>query len=1577
MQQSDQRNPEECFKFTSVALNTLRKGESSTTHTFTLEDLTKRDVLGRSILHLLAILNDTSSLAQILKLLNRTNNYHYLLTDDLENNWNVLHYAIYYFNFAFVRALLGSNIPVLTKLVNQKDKNGLTPYDLLHSFETKFRSSRNIPFSIDTNGAYDSTTIPKCTELNTQAWTHSSSFIISVPSGEFSNVEMSGDVLFPPPSNNPLLHFRISKMFSTSTHSILITSDGRLYISNPSPMLVSSSFCRIKFFDDLYQKGEKVIDASLNCGHTVVITSFNRAYAFGQDFKRLNLYLVSPSPTSPASSTSANSPFSSITPPASSSSQDTPYAKDLNSLIPLQVSIKHNSSFSGGISTLSSSSSKAVTTNNFSALASIPSSALASDEPETSSSKDIIGVSSSNNHTVIYSKTSLHMHGLNVGQFGPLINAIYSSTSISDKGTSSSSTSVSSAHFLWKYAEDPIHQVLALDLTTVVVTSSSMIHFYISNMHISVTPSFNNTTKDNWSIFRPRILSTPKKIVKVIIPSANDSKSSSAGNLNSNDLVLLLLESGEVYVMSFPRYTTSKDSFKDGVKFSLLWKPSRVEMNAVDVSVGELSSANATGAVLCTRSGEAFKKTKSKWVRINDITRVTNVQIGFGFHIYGEFSAFDDSKTKIMFLRQEENSLKHKFEAPSIITDIGMYSPLAKFRDLSFTKFSDNAPSIDFFENGDLASHEDEDDHDEGSFGRDRRNGILFFKHQPPMTFNSKKSEMSYVFISEESFITSMLLDGQEINAAPKPNNELNFEKYYDYELTVKNTTTDLEMTFNVHKTFIFSRLGIESATYELNRKNLVFAFDEDGGKIIGEIDVRSVGLFLHMLYTDEVIDLWNFDKSLDSEIKAGWDRLQFAFPMVKYMDAVRTAFVNDGIERDALNSKGDVTIKLKDGEFVTWKYLLIARCDYFKHLFGQHWNSTYEVNFHHVTEKTWSLVMNYILGDSNDELFYESVEELVESNITHIQHKINYRNRSRKWESDIETPLSVDDFINTVLDVLYLSNELLLPNLRRNCELAIKDLINFENYDILLQHAYLTGSKQLFADCAWYILNNLPLCYKDARLNTSILGEQCIVELEQKIHELVGIYFPNRESKAERPGFVALKKKASSIEKQHIKNAVASFTSDIDKFNAFYLHPYLHEAYGITDEQIDVHISMTRRRKSNANTVKGQDQSQGLNNERSNSNSFQSLKDLSDIRKQSITSDENAITDTPSDEFFVVQKGRRKSSYSARRPSVVQIGNNPAVAAASTPPRYEPTPFRSTTWKISSDVMQGSSTSNIGIGTSSRSNSDTPTPTPTTSTTAIDEMLQQSKTTASKKPKFKIRAKSMTPLNIKDEKSSTSTKDVESKKTPWKLGNTWGVNTPQVISEPSTISSPNPPLNSVNVVNGNGSSKSTLKVPASYALNTASIIAPKKLGASYFPSLEELKRAKSTASVANSYNTSVPLVGSSSASASESDYASAFGYADFEERTSSSNTVKSLEDIKAEEEFAKWWAEETKRVQREMGGNDNDGAKQNEGRQNAKGGGRGGRGRGRGNARGRGRGQGRDRGRANGNANSDANASL
>ena len=1076
-----------------------------------------------------------------------------MLIDDIENHWNVLHYAIYYFNFTFVNLLLKFNTPLQTKLLNHKDKNKQIPYDLLFSYLTSFDNSVD---SIDSNGEFqklDNDSLHNNNHHHNNNYNHTSSLIVSQSSGDFINIPIYQNLLSPLPSKNPLLNFKISKFISTSSHSIIITSSGQLYITNPLHIIKKTAlFSRIKFFDDLFSRGEKVIDASINNGHTVIITSFNKAYAFGINIQRLNLYQN-----------------------VSSTTISSPHSKDLNSLTPIQIIIKQSSSISNTVTTPSSASSLTssnMITNNFSALSlsSRSNTRLSIDDSTKSNTSQTIGVSSSDNHTVVYSPHSLHIYGLNLGQFGPLTNAIH---------TSDNSSKSISAHFTWKYPDDVIKFVLALDVATLIVTNSNLIHIYISGQHLKISLPSNTDISNNWNTFKPRILSSPRKIIKIIKPSINNSKDS--GNMNGNYSVFLLLNTGEILLFTFPKYTISKNVFKSHLKFSTVWKPSRGEMNAIDFSIGELING-AIGAVLCTKSGEAFKRTKTKWVRINDVSNIYSVSIGFGI-------SNGDSKNKIVLLRKENDSLKHKITSSSIISDIGSLSPLDGKNinsGLEYdTNFLSNRLEQDYIEE----DYDDNDSDDEGDDNDDIENELVFTKRITPFAY--QHNPLIYDYFHFEETLCDYL------------SNNCLFNKCYDYQIYIENTTTNMKTTINVHKAILFNRLNIEREKFHLDRKKLTFEFNENDGFIIGEMDIRSVVIFINMLYNDEILDVWN-NGITDPTIKTGWDRLLYTFPKIPFFECM-----------NKLNG-GDITVKLANNvEIKTWKFLLIARCDYFKQLFSNNWMEIDIVDFSHVKETTWNLLMKYFQGEYNDDIFYSNVKELIKGKDT------------------------VDDFINFMIDLIYLSNELLIPELKHLCELAIKDCINFENYDIILQHAFISSSKQLFSNCVWYIFNNLPITYKDSRINNSNLSDECMKLIDLRIKELIYIYLPKRK----------LKKRS---------NMGTIFT---DSYNEYYLHPYLWSVEGVTKETISKHESLTTRRKSQISKPLP-------------------LTKVEPETVNNINNNENAIEEGDSNEFIVVQ--RRRSSVKTSRPIINKLPTPP-----TTPISIIPNPMTASSTSVSSSA--------------------------------------------------------------------------------------------------------------------------------------------------------------------------------------------------------------------------------------------------------------------------------------------------
>ncbi|CDK25583.1 unnamed protein product [Kuraishia capsulata CBS 1993] len=93
--------------------------------TLSSDDLEKRDVFGKTILHHICIKNRHDLLNRLIK----NKNLDFNVTD-WENDWNCLHFALFNNNFVLARILLAKGPE---SLLRHRDKDGYTPVDLLNS----------------------------------------------------------------------------------------------------------------------------------------------------------------------------------------------------------------------------------------------------------------------------------------------------------------------------------------------------------------------------------------------------------------------------------------------------------------------------------------------------------------------------------------------------------------------------------------------------------------------------------------------------------------------------------------------------------------------------------------------------------------------------------------------------------------------------------------------------------------------------------------------------------------------------------------------------------------------------------------------------------------------------------------------------------------------------------------------------------------------------------------------------------------------------------------------------------------------------------------------------------------------------------------------------------------------------------------------------------------------------------------------------------------------------------------------------------------------------------------------------
>lgn len=1142
---------------------------------------------GRTLLHLAAINNDVSTLNQVLHLLERDKsiNHTILLSTDIENNWNLLHFAIYNFSFTFFRRVINYNSPIIPKLQSQKDFSNLTPWELLNSLLAFFKLNKLQPHAVSLDGKYITSLSPSDVMLTTLLST-----------SKVSMVSMPLDISH---LHDPMTPFRITKLVVSASHTAFITSTGELYTrgqNNSGQLGIGnfrslSEFQKVEFFNDDF-----IIDVEITTDFSIVLTSSGQVYAFGDNNNTQlgNEYIGSSSPTPQLLPTKRNSSISSGT------------------------SRKQSASGSMAFETLLVSNSSADVGSH------------------------IRGVSCSSNNSIAYTNNCLYFFGTNMGHFGtPSLNPMFT--------------------FDWKY-DDLIRSVLALDKATLVLTeNSSQIHIYMNSFHVKLTNVPGISSEHEWAHFRPVVISKPKKVIKLIQSNYQPN--------SSHYSILLLYEHGEVQQMSFSKDIESKDELISNVKYSLLWKPKNIEMRAKDVLI------NDTGFIfISTVGGEILRrpfKSKSKWNRLRGFENVESIAGSKG--------------ESILALRNETPILKHEISQPSILIDMGKLSPLSGlYSNEDGELIKPESKNLDFVQLS-------ENDHD--------------YDQEDKLNMRVYKSEKLDRTVLHNDFLFEFLsLHSSSSNL-----------RYYDYSIYIMDSVTNLELEIPVNFQLISNRLGFEFDNHMpilIGKKDLSISIhergDDRGIKIIGDIDIKSIAIYIHYLYTNEILDIWKLrpddlgdPNSSIRRIKAGWDRLLYTLPIKNSL--------NDSILMCGTLDEGDIIIQLEDTQIKTWKFILSSRCEFFKLTLANYWKEEEILEFPDIDLTTWNILMKYFITENLHDLF-----------------------------KDYKVDTQIDEFLNIVLKVCQAADQFLLPELSSVCQLAIKDYISLDNYVPLLQHSWGSGLDQLFSNVCWFIFTNLKLCLFDEELNLKRLDSDCIKSMETHFKDIVAVYFkrwkcptistsPSKKSKKfkfQLPEFEYDKINADGFD-------LNLFLTNVDKFNGYYYHPILWRILPkfFSENDIKRHEYSMKRKTSTAKIQISE-------------NARQQQLEIQ-VQRLNLKNDENAIADEAEDFVEVSKNGRRKSSRAFSIDRSILKSSSSITSMSSSPPVSQP---------VEPKVI-------------------TQSPNPTESTTlTLDEIIKQNQI-AKKKPVFKSSNFKLSKKDKLDQQKKLFSEPVKEsvvKLTPW-----------------------------------------------------------------------------------------------------------------------------------------------------------------------------------------------------------------
>lgn len=272
-------------------------------------------------------------------------------------------------------------------------------------------------------------------------------------------------------------------------------------------------------------------------------------------------------------------------------------------------------------------------------------------------------------------------------------------------------------------------------------------------------------------------------------------------------------------------------------------------------------------------------------------------------------------------------------------------------------------------------------------------------------------------------------------------------------------TSSAPELLVPVHRWLLYGRSSV--------LRQALVRFDEDGSSLypetfmIDDVGSRTVVTFLSLdiisvlnmvlyIYEDQVIPAWNFTREVPTmafryrQVRTELMKTSSRLDMMSLEKAVRMQVQPekhlDGDLDSAFSSRGflhdgDLLLELDGAEVPAHSGLLCQRCPFFDSLFqgrsGGMWlagrrealdeGERIKIDLKHVDPKTFKFVLRHIYSDIGEEMF-----------------------------DNVVSP-SVDDFMDLVMDVMSVANELMLDRLSQICQKTMGKFVNTRNIASLL----------------------------------------------------------------------------------------------------------------------------------------------------------------------------------------------------------------------------------------------------------------------------------------------------------------------------------------------------------------------------------------------------------------------------------------------------------------------------------------------------------------------------------------------
>ena len=607
--------------------------------------------------------------------------------------------------------------------------------------------------------------------------------------------------------------------------------------------------------------------------------------------------------------------------------------------------------------------------------------------------EQIIGAAASSLHSAIYTSSGLYTFGKNEGQLG-----------LMDADARSLETQIIPRRVGVSILQYAIASVAAIDRATIVLLEN---HDVIVFTHYGWTKVLFPLDSFGSSIASDAFFTRHKRQTKHIC------RITAGGNT-----ICAMTSYGEVFTIDVPRHADSVPSSKSTTNPSKarnalpipakVWSIRKEHMAALDAAVGQDGSV-----ILCTAGGTVWKKEKRANIKSvhTDVGHVKTKDYKFVRvpNIFGAIAVRSNSFGAFTAIRKDCDVMKEQIivEAPALWDNV--------FDLLAFREY------------GGITEDENAD--------------------EPQLRFWKPAIKGPCPALIKRALLTNLNAEEDLAHVARR------FEPLSTsgYDVWISSNVTDVRLP--VHSLVLKARskilrraLAEFAETYYFSITDVLAIEYNADGQIqlqLSGADFLTIANFVLYLYTDTLADVWRFtSKALHlapryRAVRTELMKIALALEMkhleraVRVMDEPAKCLRDDfesAFHDSNLFSDADVVVDLADGEErYAHSVMLQSRCPFFEGLFQGHTGGMWmadrrdagdqgleaiRVDLKHVNANVFEIVLRHIYADTAEELF------------------------------DAIVSTDLDGFIDLVIDVMAVANELMLDRLARVCQKVIGQFV-------------------------------------------------------------------------------------------------------------------------------------------------------------------------------------------------------------------------------------------------------------------------------------------------------------------------------------------------------------------------------------------------------------------------------------------------------------------------------------------------------------------------------------------------------